>query len=131
MPGREGNYDCHFVRTHDSVHRDEDVDRSAYKCREGEKVPDLLSRELVKGTKRTSNNADTRRLTFIVPDQAAAVSWHAKTILLRGKRQRMLSSANMERNGIYSPLQPATSTGRHQLYYQVRGLFNGVAASII
>ncbi|TDH72030.1 hypothetical protein CCR75_004872 [Bremia lactucae] len=51
---------------------------------EGETDPDVLSQELVKGAKRTSYDADTRHLTFILPDQAAASSWHAMSILFAG-----------------------------------------------
>ena len=36
--------------------------------------PDFISRELVKGAKKTNYDAATRRLTFIMPDQAAAAS---------------------------------------------------------
>ena len=89
-----------------------------------------MSRKLVQGAKRTSYEADTRRLTFIMPDQAAAASWHAKTILFRGKRLHILCSATIERDDITAPLLPATSIGRHQLHYQVRFLVNGVAASL-
>ena len=98
---------------------------------EGETEPDVMSRELVKGAKRTSYDADTRRLTFIMPDQAAAASWHAKTILFRGKRLQVLCPVTIERDDITASLLPATSPGRHQLHYQVRVLVKGVAASIV
>ena len=90
-----------------------------------------MSRELVKGAKRTSYDADTRRLIFIMPDHAAAASWHAKTILFWGKRLQLLCPATMKRDDITAPYLPATSAGRHQLQYQVRVLVNGVAARTI
>ena len=67
---------------------------------EGEMVPDVMSRELVKRAKRTSYDAETRRLTFIMPDQAAAASWHPKTILFRGKRLQKMLPATPERDDI-------------------------------
>uniref|UniRef100_A0AAV1TRX4 Uncharacterized protein n=1 Tax=Peronospora matthiolae TaxID=2874970 RepID=A0AAV1TRX4_9STRA len=98
---------------------------------EGQTESDVMSRELVKGAKRTSYDAETRRLTFIMPDQAAAASWHAKMILFRGKRLKLLCPATMEREDITAPSLLATSSGRHQLQYQVRILVNGVAASTV
>ena len=80
---------------------------------EGQTESDVMSRELVKGAKRTNYDADTRRLTFIMPDQAAAASWHAKTIMFRGKRLQLLCPATMERDDITVPSIPATSAGRH------------------
>ena len=97
---------------------------------EGQTESDVMSRELVKGVKRTSYDAETRRLTFIMPDQAAAASWNAKMILFRGKRLQLLCPATMEREDITAPSLLATSSGRHQLQYQVRILVNGVAASL-
>ena len=97
---------------------------------EGEMEPNVMSRELVKFAKRTSYDADTRRLTFIMPDQAAAASWHAKTVLVSGKRLQMLCPATLERDDITTPLLPVTLLGRHHLHYQVRVLVNGVAASL-
>ena len=52
--------------------------------KEGEPESDVMSRELVTGAKRTSYDAETRCLTFMMPDQAAAASWYAMTILFRG-----------------------------------------------
>ena len=89
-----------------------------------------MSRELVKGAKRTSYDADTRRLTSIMPDHASAASWHVKTILFRGKRLQMLCPATLERDDVSTPLLPATSLGRHHLHYQVRVLVNGVAGKL-
>ena len=89
-------------------------------------VPDVMSRELVKRAKRTSYDAETRRLTFIMPDQAAAASWNAKTILFRGKRLQMLCPSTLERDDITAPLLPATSTGRQHLHFQVRVLVNSM-----
>ena len=53
---------------------------------EEETEVDFMSLGLAKGDTRTSNDADTRRLTFSMPDQAADARWHVKTILLCGKR---------------------------------------------
>ena len=53
--------------------------------KEGETEPDVMSRELVKGSNRAIYDAEPRRLTFIMPNQAAAASWHIKNILFRGK----------------------------------------------
>ena len=97
----------------------------------GETEPDVLSRELVKGAKRTSYDADTRRLTFIMPDQAAAASWHAKAIMYRRKRLQLLCPATMERDDITAPSLPTTSSDIHLLHYQVMVLVNGVAASSV
>uniref|UniRef100_M4BVA0 Uncharacterized protein n=1 Tax=Hyaloperonospora arabidopsidis (strain Emoy2) TaxID=559515 RepID=M4BVA0_HYAAE len=97
----------------------------------GKTESNVMRVELVKCAKRTSYDADTRRLIFIMPDHAAAASWHAKTILFRGKRLQLLCAATMERDDITSPSLPATSAGRHQLQYQVRVLVNGVAARTI
>ena len=90
-----------------------------------------MSRELVKGAKRTNYDADTRRMSFIMPDQAAAASWHAKTILFRGKRLQLLCPATIERDDITASSLPATSTGRHQLHYQLRVLLNEVEARTV
>ena len=90
-----------------------------------------MSRELVKGAKRTSYDADTRRMAFIMPDHAAAASWRAKTILFWGKRLQLLCPATMKRDDITAPYLPATSAGRHQVQYQVRVLVNGVEASTV
>uniref|UniRef100_A0AAV1T758 Uncharacterized protein n=1 Tax=Peronospora matthiolae TaxID=2874970 RepID=A0AAV1T758_9STRA len=38
----------------------------------GQAESDVLSQELVKGAKRTSYDAETMRLTLVMPDQAAA-----------------------------------------------------------
>ena len=86
---------------------------------------------MVKGAMWTSYDADTRRLNYIMPDQAADVSWHFKTILFRGNRLQMLCPDTMERDAITAPLLPAASPGRHQLHYPIRVLFNGVAVSMI
>ena len=98
---------------------------------EGQTESDVMSREFVKGAKWTSYYADTRRLTFIIPDQAAAAIWHAKTILSRGKRLQILCPATMERDDFTTPLLPATLLGRHHLHYQIRVLVNGVAESLV
>ncbi|CAI5719404.1 unnamed protein product [Peronospora effusa] len=44
--------------------------------REGEMTSDPLSRKLSEEAKRTCYNSDTRHITFVQPDQAAAASWH-------------------------------------------------------
>ena len=66
-----------------------------------------------------------------MPDQAATMRGHAKTILFRGKRLQMLRPATMDRDDITSALQPVTSTGGHQQRYQVHDLVNGVAKSMV
>ena len=83
------------------------------------------------GGKQTSYDADTRLLAFIISNQAAGASWHINTNIIRGERLQMLFPATMERGDITAPLLPATSTGRHQLHYQVRDLVNGVAGSLV
>uniref|UniRef100_A0AAV1U7U0 Uncharacterized protein n=1 Tax=Peronospora matthiolae TaxID=2874970 RepID=A0AAV1U7U0_9STRA len=98
---------------------------------EGQTESDVMSRELAKGAKRTSYDAETRRMTFVMPDQAAAASWHAKMIFFRGKRLQLLCPATMEHEDITAPSLLATSSGRNQLQYQVRSLVNGVAASTV
>ena len=67
---------------------------------DGKIEPNDISRELIKGAKQTSYDANTRRLTFIMPDQAAAASWHPKTILFRGKRLQKMFPATPERDDI-------------------------------
>ena len=62
---------------------------------EGETGPDVMSRELVKGAKRTRYDVDTRLLTFMMPDQAGAASWHAKSIRFGRERLQMLCPATM------------------------------------
>ena len=99
--------------------------------RQGETDPDVLIRDLVKGAKRTSNEANTRRPTFIMSNQAAAASWHAKSILFRGKCFQLLCPDTMKREDITTPSIPETSAGRNFMYYQVRVLVNGVAASTV
>ena len=64
-----------------------------------------------------------------MPDQAAAASWHAKSILFRGKRLLLLCPAIMEREDGTSPAATATPADRNLLHYQIRVLVNGVAAS--
>uniref|UniRef100_M4C496 Uncharacterized protein n=1 Tax=Hyaloperonospora arabidopsidis (strain Emoy2) TaxID=559515 RepID=M4C496_HYAAE len=54
--------------------------------REGVLTDDSLVRELIKNAKRTSYDSLTRRLTFVLPDQAAAASWHSKMIIYRDAR---------------------------------------------
>ncbi|CAI5717700.1 unnamed protein product [Peronospora effusa] len=99
--------------------------------REGETTSDPLSRELVNGAKRTCYNSDTRRLTFILPDQAAAASWHTKFISFRGTRLQLLCPATMERDDITTSLTSSTTSSRTILQYQVRILVHGVAASTV
>ena len=62
--------------------------------REGETASDPLSRELVKGAKRTCYDPNTRRLTFTLPDQARCrelackmhfVSWHSSSTIVSSK----------------------------------------------
>ena len=84
---------------------------------EGETEPDVLRRELVKGAKRTSYDADTRQLTSILPDQAAATSWHARSILFRAKRLQLLRPTILEREDITISSVPATAAGRNILHY--------------
>ena len=96
--------------------------------REGDMYPDLLSRELVKVAKRISYGAATRRLPFVVPDQAAAASWHAKSISFRWKRLQLLCPATMEREDGTSPAATVTPADRNLLHYQVCVLVTGVAA---
>uniref|UniRef100_A0AAV1U502 Uncharacterized protein n=1 Tax=Peronospora matthiolae TaxID=2874970 RepID=A0AAV1U502_9STRA len=91
--------------------------------------PDVLSRELVEGAKRTSYEADTRQLTFILPDQAAATSWHKKSVLFFGKRLQLLCPAILDHVDMTASSIPALSSGRNLLQYQIRVLANGVAAS--
>ena len=59
--------------------------------REGETASDRLIRELVKGAKRTCYYLNTRRLTFILPEQAASaelaykmqfVSWYSSSTIV-------------------------------------------------
>ncbi|CAI5717458.1 unnamed protein product [Peronospora effusa] len=98
---------------------------------EGEKTSNSLSRKLVKGAKRTCYNSDTRRLIFVLPDQAAAESWHAKFILFRGTRLQLLCPATMERDDIATSLTPSTTSIRNVMQYQVNILVHGVAASTV
>ena len=83
--------------------------RQLLERQEGETGPDVMSWELVKNAKRTKYDVDTRRLTFIMPDQAGAASWHAKSILFGRKRLQMFCPATMERDDFTNPLLPATS----------------------
>ena len=99
--------------------------------REGETASDTLSQEIVKGAKRTCYDPDTRRLTFILPDQAAAASWHTKCILFRGTRLQLLCPATMERDDIATSSTSSTTPTRLSLQYQLRILIHGVAASTI
>ena len=99
--------------------------------REGETASDPLSRELVKGAKRTCYDPNSRRHTFTLPDQAAAESWHAKCILYRGTRLQLLCPANMERDNIATSSTSSTTPTCHILQYQVRTLIHEVAASTV
>ena len=96
--------------------------------RERNTASDPLSREIVKGAKRTCYDPDTTRLTFILPDQAAAASWHTKCILFRGTRLQLLCPATMERDDIATSSTSSTTPTRHILQYQVRILVHGMAA---
>ena len=96
-----------------------------------ETEPDDLSRELVKGAKQDYCDADVRRLTFIMPNQASAASWHANSIMFRGKRLQLLCPATMEHDDITSPLIPALLNGQKLLHYLVRVLANVVAVSTV
>ena len=99
--------------------------------REEETASDPLSRELVKEAKRTCYDPDTRGLTFILPEQAAAASWHTKCILFHGTRLQLLCPETMERDDIATSSASSTTPTRNTLQYQVRILVHGVAASTV
>ena len=99
--------------------------------REGETASDPLSRELVKGAKRTCYDPNTRRLTFTLPDQAAAESWHAKCILFRVTSLQLLNPATIKIDDIATSSTSSTTPNRNTLQYQVRVLVHGVAASTV
>ena len=61
----------------------------------------------------------------------AAVSWNAKSTIIRGKLLQLICPATIEREGITSFLAPALSNGRNLLHYQVHVLVNGVADSTV
>ena len=92
---------------------------------------DTLSWDLVKGAKRTCYDSDTRRLTFVLPDQAAAASWHAKFISFRDTRLQLVCPATMERDDIATSLTSSTTSICNILQYQVRILVHGVVASTV
>ena len=99
--------------------------------REEETASDPLSLELVKEAKRTCYDPDTRLLTFILPDQAAAASWHTRCILFCGTRLQLLCPATMERDDITTSSTSSTTPTRHILQYQVRTMVHGAAASTV
>ena len=86
---------------------------------------------MFEGANRTCYDINTRRLTFIMPDQAATASRHVKSILFRGKRLQILCPAIMEREDISYPSITATSASRNVLHYQVRVLVNIVAVNTV
>ena len=70
-----------------------------------------MRRDLVKGAKSNSYDAETRSLTFALTDQAAAAGWHAKSILFRGARLQLSCPATLEREEISADSASATSVG--------------------
>ena len=99
--------------------------------REGETASDTLSQEIVKGAKRTCYDPDTRRLIFILLEQAAEASWHAKCILFRVTSLQLLNPATIKIDDIATSSASSTTPTRNTLQYQVRILVHGVAASTV
>ena len=97
---------------------------------EGETFPDIMSRELDKGDKRTGFRRRHEAPDFHYAGSSARCEVAFQDHNFRGKRLQMLCPATMERDNITGSLLPATLRGRHQLLYQVRVLVNGVAASM-
>ena len=73
----------------------------------------------------------TRRITFVLPDQAAAASWHSKMILYRGARLQLLCPAILEREDVPADATHPTAPNHDYLNYQVRILVQGVTESTV
>ena len=99
--------------------------------REGVLTDDSLVRELIKNAKRTSYDSLTRRLTFVLPDQAAAASWHSKMIMYQSARLQLLCLAILERKDVPSNATHPTAPNHDSLNYQVRILVQGVTESTV
>ena len=87
--------------------------------------------DLVKCAKRTRYDATTRRLIFVLQDQAAATAWYSKLIFHRGTQLRHLCPATLKLEDLPANTSTALPIGQDLLQYQVRVLVHDFSANAV